>query len=460
VQVRFVLSEKGEVNRPAWENGLKAFEEFCKDPGITAFSATVRFPERAEVVFPAAAVPEHGYRTFWVRPVEKDSQQTGSLAEQSDQPPHKIENEFLCVEAQADGSLDVLDKASGILYRAQNRLVDCGDHGDEYNYSALENDEIVQAKMTGARIERSEARQVLEVSFVLDVPEELADGRTSRGSKRVSLPIKSRITLAAGVPRADIQTEFDNHARDHRLRVHFAAPFATEHAYYDGHFEIVERPIDVIGGGPGWDEQPCPQVPQRAFTAITNGKNGLLIANRGLPEAETLRRKDGQTEIAVTLLRCVGWLSRDDLAERNHGAGPGMETPGAQVPGKWVFDYAIIPYQADKKFAAYAEAYAFEAPLQAIATTLHAGKLPGKASFIQVEPEQFVISAVKTSEDGRGWVVRGYNLGGEEIKVRLKSLLPILNIDKINIAEEKLEEIKPGTELVVKGNQVVSILLS
>ena len=46
--------------------------------------------------------------------------------------------------------------------------------------------------------------------------------------------------------------------------------------------------------------------------------------------------------IAVTLLRCVGWLSRDDLDERRGPAGPGTATPGAQMPGKWAFDYAII----------------------------------------------------------------------------------------------------------------------
>jgi hypothetical protein len=37
----------------------------------------------------------------------------------------------------------------------------------------------------------------------------------------------------------------------------------------------------------------------------------------------------GNPQIALTLLRCVGWLSRDDLSTRRGHAGPYMATPGA-----------------------------------------------------------------------------------------------------------------------------------
>ncbi|MCJ7676525.1 MAG: hypothetical protein MUO35_02230, partial [Anaerolineales bacterium] len=42
--------------------------------------------------------------------------------------------------------------------------------------------------------------------------------------------------------------------------------------------------------------------------------------------------------VAITLLHCFGWLSRDDLATRKGGAGPSVETPGGQERGPYRFE--------------------------------------------------------------------------------------------------------------------------
>ncbi len=79
----------------------------------------------------------------------------------------------------------------------------------------------------------------------------------------------------------EIKTEVDNLAKDHRLRVHFQAPFTSKEADFDGHFEIIRRPIGVPEKGRNWVENPRPEVPQRAFTDVSKEKIGLMIANRG-----------------------------------------------------------------------------------------------------------------------------------------------------------------------------------
>ena len=109
--------------------------------------------------------------------------------------------------------------------------------------------------------------------------------------------------------------------------------------WYGARFRIPEK-------GEKWVESPRPETHQGAFTSVSNGKVGLTIANRGLPEVEVLEN-DGHTEIAVTLLRSVGWLSRDDLPVRQGHAGPASETPGGQVQGKSVFEYAMILHKGD-----------------------------------------------------------------------------------------------------------------
>jgi mannosylglycerate hydrolase len=58
---------------------------------------------------------------------------------------------------------------------------------------------------------------------------------------------------------------------------------------------------------------------------VTAGDVTLLT--KGLPEYEIT--EDG--ELAVRLLRCVGWLSRDDQSTRQAGAGRSCRSQGRSV---------------------------------------------------------------------------------------------------------------------------------
>jgi alpha-mannosidase len=91
----------------------------------------------------------------------------------------------------------------------------------------------------------------------------------------------------------------------------------------------------------------------------------------------------------------------------------------------------------------------------------HGGNIPNTGSFISHSPAEFIISTVKETEDGKGWLVRGYNISDEPILLNLKSLRPFANIAKVNLAEEViaiLDKDKAGIiEVSVAGNEVVSI---
>jgi alpha-mannosidase len=185
-----------------------------------------------------------------------------------------------------------------------------------------------------------------------------------------------------------------------------------------------------------------------------------MVANRGLPEVEVLKNSLGNAEIALTLLRSVGWLSRDDFSARKGHAGPFMETPAAQVSGKWAFDYSIIPHPGNWQ-SAYYQAYAFETPLRAVATGIHVGNLPSSGAFVETIPGTFVVSAVKQAEDGRGWLVRGYNITGEAVTVTLKPWKPYNKVELVNLAEEKQAALKTDENgqvtFPVRAHEIVSI---
>jgi alpha-mannosidase len=133
------------------------------------------------------------------------------------------------------------------------------------------------------------------------------------------------------------------------------------------------------------------------------------------------------------------------------------------VLGKWTYDYSIIPHKGNW-MEAFQQAYSFETPLKAITTAIHSGELAVKSSFFSHSPDEFVISAIKETENGKGWIVRGYNTSSETIQVNLKPLQHYKSIMKVNLAEEPISTLNAGIDgnitLLVSGHEVVSIMFS
>ncbi len=483
-----IMTEGGEPNLSIWNTSLKQLETFMTDPTITSYNVRARSVSATQLVFAAPEVPSLGYRTFWVRgkygtiqpvrfnPLSRLLIPLGGLilrsplgqrltdnlkSKPSSKPAHKIENEHFVVEVKKDGRLSVIGKKIDATFSGLNRFLDSGDCGDEYNYAPPPSDLETEPRLKSVRAQCGPVQQTLEVAFEMKTPASLTPDRKARSRHMVTIPLVTRITLTSGVPRIDIQTEVENIARDHRLRVLFPAPFPVFEGHYDGHFEVVCRPVDVPTYDDTWVEQPRPEVPQRAFTDVSDGNLGLMIANCGLPEVEVLKNDALNTEIALTLLRCVGWLSRDDFSTRKGHAGTMLETPGAQMNGKWKFEYSIIPHIGDWRNA-YQQAYFFETPLRAVETGLHIGGLPNSTSFLKVEPAEFVVSSIKKAEYGRGWLVRGYNITGEKIIVVLKPWKVFRHVNRVNLAEEEKSSLKPATNgsvtFPVKGHEIVSVM--
>ncbi|MEN8196999.1 MAG: acyl-CoA dehydrogenase family protein, partial [Pseudomonadota bacterium] len=72
------------------------------------------------------------------------------------------------------------------------------------------------------------------------------------------------------------------------------------------------------------------------------------VQSLGLNEIAPITAADASVGLAVTLLRAVGWLSRDDLPTRNHkAAGPMIPTPEAQCIGVHKFQLGILPFTGD-----------------------------------------------------------------------------------------------------------------
>ena len=413
---------------------------------------------RADIGFVATNVPGYGYHTYRIE-----------LAETAPAAPERaagrtIENGFFTVEADAaDGTLTVTDKRNGRVCSGLNRIVDSGDKGDEYNYCPPETDATVDAPVAPPRLRLEHGfgiqRLVVEMTYAL--PAGLNTARTARSEARADERIVSTVTLTDGVPRIDVQTVIFNAAEDHRLRAHFPSGVAATVSKADQHFGVVQRPIAL----PAWDqtadmEQPLGTYPQKAFVSVDDGVHGLTIANRGLPEYEVLDTPTGAT-IALTLLRCVGWLSRGDLSTRRGGAGPQIRTPGAQLLGRNVVEYSIIPHDGDWETArAHVLAVQHLRPMRARWNRHGIGHIPASGRLLSVDSPAFAVSAIKRAEDGDGVIVRLYNIsdGEAEATVDVTPLdgdVLLTNLNEETIAE--VPRVRGGIAIGGRPNEIVTL---
>ncbi len=406
--------------------------------------------ERAVFGFVANDVPPLGYKVFRLERREPAETARGDAA--------TIENEYFRVTGETDGTLTLEDRRDSRVMRGLNRFLDVGDRGDEYTYDPPPEDRVVDrpdGRASVAVTETGPARWTLEVRQTYSLPARLTPDRRERAEDEVECEILSRVRLYAGVARVDIETEVDNRAEDHRLRVLFPAGVATDHSDAEQHFGVVRRPVAVPPEPPNAPESPVAYYPQKTFTDLGDGERGLMVANRGLAEYEVITEDDGTATLAVTLLRCVSWLSRDDLSMRRGHAGPGFETPGAQMTGRWTFEYSLIPHEGGWR-EAFSEAHAFARPLRALRTSRGSGLLPRQGSLLTVDAPELVVSTVKLAEDDDGVVARVYNIADEAIEAGVALSGANGRASRIDLNEENAVE-ADASRLTLRRNEIATL---
>jgi alpha-mannosidase len=326
---------------------------------------------------------------------------------------------------------------------------------------------------------------IYELKWILQIPDSLSSDRKFRSKDKVPLPITTRISIYRDQPGLYIETEIDNQARDHKLSVTFPTELRPSRSYVDQAFIVMPRDID-LPESTGWVEDPTPLMHQRAFVDIHEGGHGLAILNRGLPAVEVTRREQG-TQISLILLRSVGWLSRDDLSNRRVAAGPLVPTPGAQCIGKYKYSYAILPHTGNWE-QVYPWAYQYVSPLLVSRADTHegldlremnitrddpnmvkaiawprGGSNPGNLSYIRVDDPRLVVSALRRSQDGKGLIVRFYNVTAKPINTLGKSYRSLREVWSVNLNEERQEAVPildaNSFEVKLRGHQIASFEL-
>ena len=216
----------------------------------------------------------------------------------------------------------------------------------------------------------------------------------------VTCEVRTRVELRTGERFVRVHTTLDNRARDHRLRVHCPLPAPVTGSDAECAFAVVRRGLTAEGGP---HEAALPTFVSRRFVDCSDGEVGLAVLHDGLLEYEVV--EDGR-ELAVTVLRAIGYLSRTEPALRPNPAGPMDPLEGPQLQGRHVVDYALLPHQGDWRAADLsAAADAFLVPLERSRVGASTADLAPAGQALHVEGAE--VSAV--TRDAARLSVRVFN---------------------------------------------------
>lgn len=359
-----------------------------------------------------------------------------------------LENKFTRLEINRNGSLTLFDKTTGITYPEMHIFEDCGDAGDTYNYSPAKNDMVITSEDVEAEINIGSdgpLKATAMIKLEMEVPISLTNQDQERSAELVTLPVTSCVTMHADLRRIDFVTQVNNTALDHRLRVLFPAGMMTEYSYAETQFGTVRRDnkLDTKDWEKQkWSEKPLPIYSQQKFVDLNNGKQGLAVLNRGLPEYEIYNN----STIAITLVRSVGMMGKSNLLIRpGRPSGISIPTPDAQCSGLQTLEYSILPHagnvtegnipkaaveydtsplavQSHLEFKNILKKYKMMTGLVSYENlTLHIHDQldqPGNVDFkvLTVSNENLLISAVKKAEKENALIIRLYNASGTPVE--------------------------------------------
>ena len=341
-----------------------------------------------------------------------------------------LDNGLVTLAVSARGEVR-LTTAGGYRSPPLVSFEDIGDAGDLYTHSPT-GSPITTAWFVGARlVHRGPLRGEVECRWRMRVPaalrrEEPGDTvapRAPRAGRPVEIPITLRFVLDAGAEHVGVHVDGTNAARDHRLRVLLATGIEQPAVWADAAFTLVERRPLVVAAEDAARELPPPTAPLHRYVSLFAPDRGVTLFSDGLAEYEALA--DGR--LAVTLVRAVGELSRNDLPERPGHAGWPMPTPEGQCPGPFAARLALLAHGArTPATTARVEQVADDVlcPLAGVTLRSALGR-PAPSLGAELSGAGLAFGALKESETGDAVVARCVNLTGETVAGRWHFGFPV-----------------------------------
>ena len=383
--------------------------------------------KRVKITLEVDKIPAFGYQCFALVEAKDHEVMKDSLIKED----LTIENEFIKVQFNENGSLCILDKETQKTYDNFGIFEDCGDIGNEYIYFMPKGETPITTRDVKAHIEVVEDKPyqaVVKVKHTLMIPKkanELLDqeiqdlvGFTARKATRdtelIPFEIETLYTIERQNRLIKAVTKFDNQALDHRLRVLFETKIQTPYHYADSIFEVAKRDTTPHAA---W-KNPCNAQHQQSFINVHDDVAGVTIANKGLNEYEVLGKQNNT--IAVTLHRGV----------RELGDWGVFLTPDAQCLGEHEVEFAIIVHGDEtSRLKSYTEAYQYQVDWMTSSVKVQEGVLAPTYEFMSGDYLAVIPSALRVSTLNNEIISRWYNVSDKDEILKLNTTHTLYKTD-------------------------------
>ncbi len=389
----------------------------------------VHYVDHFEVEFIAHDLNPLGFTLFDVVPTNS------GLIENNQTDDRIMENEFIRVTINLDGSFNIYDKLTHGYQFNLNTFEYTLDIGNEYNYEQsidrfklLTNNQKAEIRL----ILENKLKKVYQIKHVLKVPKGVENQKRSLDT--VKTEMISTYTLYQNSKSVDIETTITNQAENFRIRALFPNKINTKKVDADGQFDIVERDIMPWEG---W-ENPSNTQRFQAFVQLKDDEQGLQVAAQGLLEYEVLRFDDNT--LALTLLRGTGELG-------DWGIFP---TPKSQMKGTHKLAYQVTLFEPKDTYQVARLGYIYNGlDLKTYQTSSHqTGPLKAE-SFASYEESRIHMSAFKKAEYEDAHILRLYNISPKKVALKLKINKDYKQVYLATLGEEEIKLLE------MKDHQVV-----
>jgi len=388
------------------------------------------FVDRIEVLVLVDEIPAMGYKVLKLKKTQGFNRKAlfwqdirTSEGKEIAKSANTLENAFLKVTVNENGTIDLLDKKSGKVYTRLNYFEDTGDAGDYWIYYPPYHNKTFNTLGATTRMwteENGEVSATIAVELSMLLPKE--SDINERSAEEKALPITVYYTLTKDAKQVDVKVKIDNTVKDHRLRILFDSGVNTDVVESAGHFGKDVRP--VAKDGKFYPEMQT--LPMGYYVK----RGDLGIAHKSFCEYEGINNAEGT--LAITVMRCV----KNIICTEFRSAGKFLHEDGGQSLGMHEYEYAITV--SDDMFNL---AERVNVPVKAVQVSRGEGtELPLEKSWFEVD--NVVVTAVKKACDSDDTIVRMFNPTDKTKKVKLTGTEVTLNEEETGKFDGKVQPYK------------------
>ncbi|MCK5740463.1 hypothetical protein KAH55_14835, partial [bacterium] len=355
-------------------------------------------------------------------------------------PPHSpvecghyfVENEWVRITVECNGSLTLLDKRSGEKYPRLNIFADSADTGTVQEFGAQRKKSEYLSKSVPVRrslIASGPLEGRIRIRYRMKIPAYSLPA----GAEGAVMSIWSTIILRADSPAVLFVTKIINTAVQHRLQVRFESGTTANMTEVGDWPDFSQVNIPPVKPGTRRCDLPAASASLVNWLTVrdTDKLRGLTLLTQGIHGWQLV--PDTYRTLALTLFRSIG----------KKGA-PAEVSSDVSCLGPMTFNYALLPLTVDESENIAAQNQLYYDQFAPVIDFNGGWKISGIQPPVEISvPEPLLVDLWKMAEDGNGIIMRVVNWQDDHVTAMMALNSEVKHIFVTDTYEINKRELQP-----------------